>query len=471
MKRRLAFTLSCVALAVLAGCGDRQREQVVEALPPTPDLSDARPALVRQISTAEEAVHKAKQPLEGYALLTKTYHANGFLSETIQGYAFLQEAEPDNPHWPHLLAFIIAGYGDLEAALPLWDRVVELAPDYLPARIRRADALLKLNRLEEAEAAYRAVLEHDAENPYASVGLARLAIADDDYPQARKLLLDAASNSHNRIGVDLLVTVFEHLGEDDKARYLRRQAKAGGTFTDIPDPWLNQLMDLCVDPYQLVSAGGFAAFSGDNERGIELMQRALRFEPDNALAHFQLGDMYRDTGQTDKALAEYRRARELKPEFADPWLREIELLRSSENSTAAADDLLFKALDAAPQSPALYQQLGQYHTRRGNLEAASSAYRDAIAIRPNEPEAYIQLANIFLRQGRIDAAQQTLEQALEAEPGNPFALSTLAMIAISRQDRAEADRYLQAVHQQPRTPANLVEKLHANYRNTFGQEP
>ena len=65
----------------------------------------------------------------------------------------------------------VSTYGYADDAENLWKSVIELDPNYVPARIRLADVLLKTNRLDESESIYREVSNSDPKNPYALLGL------------------------------------------------------------------------------------------------------------------------------------------------------------------------------------------------------------------------------------------------------------------------------------------------------------
>ena len=468
-----------LALLLLAGGGlffwmqaqdDELRESILVVLPGRPEPARLEPALVSAIDSAYREIEKGEDPVRGLERLTLLYQANGFLNEAIQGHDLLLQLQPEDPRWPHLLAFILAGYGQLEVALPLWEQVIALDPDYLPAHLRRAEALLKLNRPDDAREAYVIVQIKDPLNPYAFLGLARVAINRGDYRSARRYLLEAMGNSSNRIGGDLLVTVFDRLGEKEKADYLRGQAKASGAYTDIPDPWLNALMDYCYDPFQLVGGGGFAAFSGDAERGIRLVKRALQYDPDNVSAYFQLGNLYRDTGETTEAMLMYERAAELNPQLADAWLFRANLLLDV-GEEVKGEELLALGLAHNPDSPALHLAWGERLLEKKQLEQAMREFKRSIELRPQEPEAYIALAMVYFQQERIEEGRAQLLASLDAEAANPVALATLAMIAISSGHEKEAREWMQAVDRQPRILEEHRQDLVRRFKETFGDDP
>lgn len=473
MKKVLLLSgLISVVLAGSAVAWYHQRtmahQRFLESVPELPDLSDAVPPLRNALEQAYADLRNPGDTISDLVRLGQLYHGNGYLNKAIEIYDLLLRLDPGNPRVPHLLAFILAGYGRLEVALPLWEQVIDLAPDYLPARVRLADALFKLNRFEEAKSAYEAVLSADPKNPYGLVGLARLAINEEDYLRARGFLIEAAGESQNRIGVDLLVTVFEKLGEDDKAAYLRGQAKAMGTFTDIADPWLTRLLNACYDSYQLVSGGGFAAFSGDLDRGVELLNRALLFDPDNATAWFSLADIRARQGNTAAAMAAYRKVIERDPLRADAWLKLSELQRES-GHVELADKTLTEGLARRPDSPALNLAWGDRLQETGQLRLAEQYVARSLEERPNEAPGYISMAGILFAQGRLEEGEAQLLKALEYEPGNPIVILMMAKIKITLGDREAADHWMREIAMQPRVLPRDARMLKEHYEATFVQ--
>jgi len=471
MKKVLMLSgLLCVFLAGIALAWHQQRISAhrgfLQSVPELPDLTDVVPALRNALEGAYADLRDPGDNIADLIQISQLYHGNGYLNEAIEIYDLLLRMDPGNPRVPHLLAFILAGYGRLEVALPLWEQVIELDPDYLPARVRLADALFKLNRFEEAKSAYEAVLSADSKNPYGLVGLARLAINEEDYLRARGLLIEAAGESQNRIGVDLLVTVFEALGEDDKAAYLRGQAKAMGTFTDIEDPWLTRLLNDCYDPYQLVSGGGFAAFSGDLVRGAGLLKRALLFDPENATAYYSLADIRTLQGETEAAMAAYRKVIELDPRRADAWLKLAELQREA-GHTELADKTLAEGLAHRPDSPALNLAWGDRLHEKGHLRMAEQYVARSLEERPNEAPGYISMAGILFAQGRLEDGESQLLKALEYEPANPIVILMMAKIKITLGDREAADHWMREIARQPRVLPKDVRMLKEQYEEAF----
>lgn len=99
----------------------------------------------QRVTQCEQRARQGPDRLDTLAELSRLYHANGFLAATSRCYEGLLRVDPDNPRWMYRFASILAGYGQLHEALPLFRRMVALAPRNLPARLRLAEALLDLN--------------------------------------------------------------------------------------------------------------------------------------------------------------------------------------------------------------------------------------------------------------------------------------------------------------------------------------
>ncbi len=445
------------------------REWVISMLPPPPEEGEMEGRLLYSIKGAFSQIEKGDDLVAATGRLAKIYQANGYLNEAIQTLDLLLQLEPDNPLWPHLLAFLLAGYGELEPALELWDRTMELDPEYLPTHLRRAEALLKLNRFEDAEAAFTIVKIKDIENPHAYHGLARVAIHREDYATAHQHLTKSMQYSRGTVGIQLTVTVLERLGQMERAAAVRGMARTLEGYSDIPDPWVLDLMNFCYDPHQLVSAAGTFAYAGNTEEAIKLAKQAIKYDPENAMAHFQLGNMYRSEN-FQEALSAFETACRLNPQLSDAWLFRA-LIYKDNGSVEQCDELLKQGLLHCPDSPALHLQWGEQLVEKGRLEEAIPILKRSIKLRPQEADAYLALARIYFRQSKLDLARDITQSALEAEAGNPMALSFMVVLGINQGNAEEAETWLKKMELQPRCTPEMRENLAGFFEQAFSRPP
>ena len=472
--KRIFLMLAGVAIIVLAGFGWWWQKAgaelaVVEAsLPALPDLSAAPPMMREKIIAADARARTRSAAEQGLAELAQLYHANGFLEEAMIAYEGLERLQPEEARWPHLHATILSGYGDADAALELWARVVQLAPEYVPARLRVGDTLLKANRPAEAAEAYSTVLDLDPVQAYALFGLARVDFEAERWEQARTRLEEVVRLTNYQLGYDLIVTLYERLGLQDRARAIRGSAAASGAYRDPADPWLDGLIEYCFDPFRLSLNAGVVARLGDRAAAQRLLERAVEIAPNDVAPRFQLGTLAVELGNTQLATEQLERCTTLAPEFADGWAH-LSALQAQQGNMVLAERTLAAGLKHCPDSPGLHLMRARNLRRAGRMEEAINEYKISARLRPNEPEAFLEMGNTFIALNREAEGIAQFQAALKAEPGNPAALSILTFHAITQSDESEARRWMERIDNQPRVTRETRAALANAYHEKYGR--
>lgn len=474
MKKYLLLS-GLLVLALGAGGGGfylHQRavhaaEVFAAAIPATPDLSNWPQAMQQRMQAAERKL--TGSPVEGLAELSRLYHANGFLAEACQCYTGLEQLEPDNPHWFHLHATILAGYGENDPALVLWRRAVELAPDYVPAHLRVGDVYVRKADFAAATRVYRTILQDHPDEPYAELGLARCEFELEHWEQARRLLEPLVAQTNYMLGYDLIVTVYEKLGMEEPARAIRGRMRHSSAYRDPADPWYNALGDDCYDVYALTHASGAAERNRDFDLAFRRINQALALDPGRATLYFQLGKLYKHLKEYTKARENLERCVQLDPEFPDAWALLAALLETVGNR-AAADQVMMEGLKHCPMASGLLQQNAERLVRDGHLEESLPLYRDAIRYAPNSADPYVAMTVALMRLGRKKEAVETLESALVAEPDHPGVLASLAYSAVNDHDEPTARKWIRRLQDQPRVRQGNLPQILAAYREQFGHE-
>lgn len=448
----------------------RERAIVAASIPQRPDLGGLSADLRQRISACEQRARSGPGRKAALAELSRLYHANGFLAEASRCYEGLLQVDSSNPLWPHRLANIVAGYGQLDEALPLLRRVVALAPAYVPARLRLGDALLKMNQNAEAAKVYGAALEREPGNPYALLGLARLDIDAGRWEEARTRLESVVAQTKYMVGYDLLPTVYEHLGQADRATAIRARVKASGAFADMLDPWMDELIDDCYSTYRLSVAAGTAQHRGDTKGAISLLQRALALAPDSGPLQFQISLFYLDQRDYTNARQHLEQCTVLAPDFPDGWAYLTNLFTTL-GDAASARRVLAEGLAHCPRSPGLRLEHGRQLSAAGRYAEAIPEFEESIRLRPDEADAYVELAKTYFQLNRVKEGVAELLQALQVEPEHPTALTTLALYSISIGDEAAARAWLRRVQLQVRTQPETVDALWQAFTQRFGRAP
>jgi len=163
-----------------------------------------------------------------------------------------------------------------------------------------------------------------------------------------------------------------------------------------------------ADVLNLLAAALLA--QGKSKEGTRALRRAIEVAP-SAKAHAHLGSVLAATGEFDGAIASYRAALALDPQFAEAW------------STLAA---LLKAL--------------------GRYDEAEECCAAGLRIDSGHAGLKYTLATVMFEQARVEEAIATVRESLALQPGNPAAHSALLrMLSYSdTQDPAEIFREHQA---------------------------
>jgi tetratricopeptide (TPR) repeat protein len=119
----------------------------------------------------------------------------------------------------------------------------------------------------------------------------------------------------------------------------------------------------------------------------------------------------------------------------EAYERAVQLER--EGNAAAALSLYWEAAGLAPRDADIQFRLGQALDRIGALDAASDAYRQALAARPQFREASNSLILTLVKAGRGPEARERAEAVVAATPSDPDAHFTIGL-ALSEQDVDEA---------------------------------
>lgn len=472
-RRWIWLAVSSVVLVGGARLGWRavnRHTLAAQSVPDRPALNAWPAELADRIARGEEAAQGYFRPISGLAALSRLYHANGFYNEAIRCYEGLQRLEPGEARWPHLLASILGGFGRLDEALLLCQRATDLAPGYLPARLRLGDILLKAGRPTLAAKTYAEALERDPGHPYALFGLARCAIAAGDWPKAREHLQQAVKLHPDFVGgLSLLVTVSEHFADQATADSLRAAINQR-QFLDLPDPWLDSLSDDCYDPYRLSVAAAVANFSGDAAAARRWLERAIALAPASSSYPRALGKMFLQARDYATARQYLEKAVAVAPGDSDAWALLVEALTAM-GDLEAAQRALAAGLVNCPQSPGLHYAYGRRLSGAGRINEAIAEFKTTKSLRPNEANAYVDLALVYFQMERMDEAIAELKAALTVQPGHPLALEVLARHAIGTNDEPAARHWIRQLRLQPRVPAEDLNTIIQEYQQHFGRAP
>jgi arylsulfatase A-like enzyme/Tfp pilus assembly protein PilF len=145
-------------------------------------------------------------------------------------------------------------------------------------------------------------------------------------------------------------------------------------------------------------------YLGKSEEAKQWSQRALKFNPQNYRAWYQLGLI---ESKTDKsaAIADYEKAISIQGNFA-PLRRDLGVLYFQQQDYPRAAEHLAKAAELGVNDAPLYNFLGISYGYTSRLAKAVASYKKAIKLDPKLAEAHLNLGYAYQRLNQINAAQE-----------------------------------------------------------------
>jgi serine/threonine-protein kinase len=175
-----------------------------------------------------------------------------------------------------------------------------------------------------------------------------------------------------------------------------------------------------VEAYNALLQGNFyynRRTAGDFRKAIGYYEEAIRLDPRYALAYAKLslaavnlpanyGSVTTKEGQEAiaKARASAKSALELDPNLADAHSAQGGILRVVDFNFGAAEAELRRAIELAPQNPAVTANLASVVGVLCRLDEAVALLQRAIALEPLRSQSHFHLANILIALGRYDEA-------------------------------------------------------------------
>jgi tetratricopeptide (TPR) repeat protein len=185
--------------------------------------------------------------------------------------------------------------------------------------------------------------------------------------------------------------------------------------------------------------------TGDYDKAVVVLARAVAAAPQEPLARVLLGSAYYWQGQVDQAMQEYQEALKLDPKNAQAH-QLIGIAYAWKGDIDAAGKSFSTAAEIEPERPDIQMNLGSVEQAQGRLDLALDRFRKAVRVDPRYPLYRYQLGLLYVRLGRESDAQEELETALRLYPGYQDALLELGALRERESDLDGAvSRYRQAV--------------------------
>ena len=272
---------------------------------------------------------------------------------------------------------------DPEASLAGWSRLTDLNPEAVEPRLQMARIHRQLQRMEEAEAGYRAVLDR---NP-----------------------------THGE-ALEALGQILERRDPEEAIRLFARWSEVDPTAVD---PWM--------------ARGRFHARAGHPELAETAFRRAVALAPSDIKVLTALGRFYYTARKFDEALELWSKLQELMPEALEPKLQVARILQSRRDPGAV--DALLNVLKIDLEHPEALRRLTQVVGQKDTVSQRALELWDQLpeARRDSVPSILLR-ARLLEHAGRVPEAELEYRLALTLDGRSMMALGDFATF-LSGQER------------------------------------
>jgi tetratricopeptide (TPR) repeat protein len=180
-------------------------------------------------------------------------------------------------------------------------------------------------------------------------------------------------------------------------------------------------LDPSLGPARLLAGVSLLALDRAAE-AVVVLERAVKLMPNEAAAHLQLGEAYERTGRIEGVVDEYRRLVALSPtndEYA---------YRLGKAYLRLAQLSYERLRTVNPKSARSSQALATEYARQGRRDLAAREFERAARLDPTLVEIHLALARLYAADERWDDAAREVERELALAPESREALELKATI-------------------------------------------
>ena len=199
--------------------------------------------------------------------------------------------------------------------------------------------------------------------------------------------------------------------------------------TDIAQKFYNQVLK--IDPNYadaLNNLGVIFQNQMNHEKAKDCYEKAIEIMPDYADAHNNLGVIFQDQMNYEKAKDCYEKAIEIMPDSADTH-NNLGIIFKELKNYQKAKDCFEKTIEINPDYADAHNNLGIIFKELGKNEKAKSCYEKAIEINPNYVDAHNNLGIIFKELKNYQKAKTCFEKAIEINPNYVDAYNNLGTLS------------------------------------------
>jgi tetratricopeptide (TPR) repeat protein/TolB-like protein/tRNA A-37 threonylcarbamoyl transferase component Bud32 len=192
------------------------------------------------------------------------------------------------------------------------------------------------------------------------------------------------------------------------------------------------------DKYELTKETQWVASARD------ACTQATSLAPQAAEPHVCLGTLYNGTGQYQKAVEEFQRARDDEPTM-DGAYRGLASAYENLNQGQEAEKTYLSAIQLRPRYWGGYNQLGVFYFRDARFGKAEAMFEKVVQLVPDSTRGYNNLGGVYVLQGRYADAIRVFRRAAAIRPSDDVYSNLGTSYFYLRRYKEATENYQQAL--------------------------
>ena len=412
------------AMIMLLAAASRYLWRATAPTPPMVDTAGFDPAVTEAIRLTRAAVVAHPRSAVAWGRLGMVFFAHDLRAPAADCLRVAEQMAPRDARWPYLLGHALRLDQPMRA-VEAFTRAAALAPRDVHARLRAGETLLDLDRPSEARNHFSDVLRLEPGNPAAALGLAKVAMAAQQWEAAHAALDRATADpSTAKPALRMLVLVQQRLGDATAARATARRIEAMRDDRAVADPLLDEARSFKTGEKAWLDRVDQLNAAARFPDTLPILEKLAQDYPNSARVWLYLGTARSRMGDKKKAESAYRRSLELSPDSVEAN-NQLGVLLAELRRHEEAVERYRKVLAVKPNLGEAWFNLGLSLGELGRLEEAAAAFQDALRCKPNLNAARIALAVVLQRRGDLAGAAAILQEAVAQDPTDERARKAL----------------------------------------------
>ena len=376
-------------------------------------------------------------------------------------YTAILQVQPKHPDANHNMGVLAVSIGKVQEALPFFKTALKVEPSASRYWLSYTDALIRLGQLFEARAVFNEARSIGAKGEAFDKLEANLVALEKTGHEVSSLTDESSkvpsANILDNLKLDQALTLAKQNAKDGKYEDARNiyqdiikkfpgNKKAASALKLLSEGAVKNSKDpppeVCSSIINLFTQGQFQQALNEAEKILQTFQNS-------AFLHNIIGASYAGLRNFVAAIASYKKALKINPNYADACYSMGVALREQDDFTAAI--LSYKqALKIKPDYIEAHLNLGKIFKDQGDIETSILSYKKAIKINPALTEAHYNMGNALKEKGNLDAAIASYNKALKLNADFTEAHSNMGLALAKRGDLdAAIDSYRRALKINP----------------------